>query len=916
MTKEQSNAQNAVEPVSKIAPSLGARSTQGHANARPKPAKDARPVEDPVASTSEVASLEIAQNSEISKGTSALERFADKCNRLSAKEARQIKDLEPRSDSIGTRKALADKDAEQVDISSERIVSDQNQKAEKPIRAVTQTTTTRLSSKESNASQPKQPVGFIRQVELIDRVREYDPEVDEDLLNKAYVFSMRAHGGQTRKSGDPYFTHPLAVAGILTELKADPATVATALLHDVVEDTDTTVQDIEKVFGSEIATLVDGVTKLSKIELRSEASKQAENFRKLVVAMADDVRVLLVKLADRLHNMRTLHFFDDPEKRRRIALETMEIYAPLAGRIGVQRFREELEEISFRVLNPEAAEMISTRLDALQRTVVHSIVGLAQTLRQKLEDAEINAEVHSREKRPFSIWRKMSTKNVSFDELADIYAFRIIVETVEDCYRALGVIHTTWRMIPSEFDDYISASKPNNYRSIHTAVIGPPLSDEQETSTQSKNKGKAKPQSVSADPEGGRQRIEIQIRTREMHESAERGVAAHWRYKDTTTAQSESVDGRRSVEIVSPDNFDPYETPRRLVEMFQHGDDLNEALQYAKLELFQDQVFCLSPKGRVIALPRGATGLDFAYAVHTDIGDTCIGVKVNGISRPLRTPLNNGDVVLVLRSDNAPPPPDWETMALTGRARSAIRRRIKRMKHEEHITLGRAVAENVFTGVQLELSSKAVRGALKRLGEESVDAVFARVGRGDLDATDLVEAVYPGAALETDGQMNAPQLFAPAQPRRAIVGLPVKSVATMGTCCTPVPGERIVGIKGPDNAVTVHTIYCDYLAKIDPPQSDWIDLSWRSGPDILAECSVRVSIRNEVGALSEVASIMARYNVSIENIRFTTRDHDFIEMDVDVIIKDSKQLEQMLAGVRASAYVVGADRAEGYAHDA
>ncbi|MGF1544469.1 MAG: RelA/SpoT family protein, partial [Parvularculaceae bacterium] len=614
------------------------------------------------------------------------------------------------------------------------------------------------------------PEGFIRQYELVDRVRAYDPNLDEDVLNRAYVFAMRAHGGQTRKSGDPYFTHPLAVAAILTELKADPASVSTALLHDVVEDTDATIDDIERLFGAEIARLVDGVTKLSRIELRSEASKQAENFRKLVMAMADDVRVLLVKLADRLHNMRTLGFFKDEEKRRRIALETMEIYAPLAGRIGVQRFREELEELSFRELNPQAYEMIKGRLADLQRDVVGSVVELAQTLRARLEEAGVACDVHSREKRPFSIWRKMSAKNVSFDELADIYAFRIITENVEDCYRALGVIHTTWRMIPSEFDDYVSATKPNNYRSIHTAVIGPPR------------------------PDGGRQQIEIQIRTREMHETAERGVAAHWRYKDKNAGGAKEKAGGASVDFAAPGFYDPYETPRRLVEMFQQGEDPDEALKYAKLELFQDQVFAFTPKGRVIALPRGATGLDFAYAVHTDIGDRCIGVKINGVSRPLRTPLKNGDVVLVLRSENAAPPAGWESMAVTGRARSAIRRRIKKMKRAQHVALGRAMADDVFADASLSLSPKALSAALGRLGEDDEEDVYARIGRGDLAVADLIEAVYPGAALEQEGELRAAGMT-PLKPYRVIDGLPPGAEVALGRCCAPVPGVRIVGFR-------------------------------------------------------------------------------------------------------------------------
>jgi RelA/SpoT family (p)ppGpp synthetase len=736
-----------------------------------------------------------------------------------------------------------------------------------------------MRSPAPKAAAPSAPVGFIRQYELIDKIRAYDPEVDEDILNRAYVFSMRAHGGQTRKSGDPYFTHPLSVADILTELKADPASVATALLHDVVEDTPTTVADIERLFGAEIATLVDGVTKLSQIELRSEASKQAENFRKLVMAMAEDVRVLLVKLADRLHNMRTLHHFDNEEKKRRIALETMEIYAPLAGRIGVQRFREELEELSFQVLNPQAHELISTRLDDLQRTIVGSVVELAQTLRAKLADSGVRAEVHSREKRPYSIWRKMSAKNVSFDELADIYAFRIIVEDVEDCYKALGAIHTTWRMIPSEFDDYISASKPNNYRSIHTAVIGPPRSD------------------------GGRQRIEIQIRTRAMHEAAERGVAAHWRYK-------EGASGDRRVEIVAPGMYDPYETPRKLVEMFQSGDDPDETLKYAKLELFQDQVFCFTPKGRVIALPKGGTGLDFAYAVHTDIGDSCIGVKINGAARPLRTPLKNGDVIQVLRSDHAPPPVDWESMAVTGRARAAIRRRIKKMQTDDQIAHGRRIAENIFDGANLELTGKAIKQALARLNAATVEDVFARVGRGELRAADLVEAAYPGASLEAEGEIRAAGMT-PLRPRSIIDGLPAGVAVTIGQCCSPVPGERIVGIRDDAGRVTVHTIHCDRLAREDPPQAQWVDLKWRESDDIKAYARIVVTTRNEIGVLSDVAGIIARYGVSIGNIRLQNRAEDFVDLYIDLVVKDARQLAQMLAGVRASAHVVSAERQEG-----
>jgi GTP diphosphokinase / guanosine-3',5'-bis(diphosphate) 3'-diphosphatase len=737
------------------------------------------------------------------------------------------------------------------------------------------------SENETNGSTPRKalhPVGFIRQAELVDLVRAYDRDADEDILNRAYIFAMKAHGGQTRQSGDPYFSHPLAVAAILTELRADPATVVTALLHDVVEDTDYTVSDIQKNFGAEIAQLVDGVTKLSRIELRDEASKQAENFRKFVVAMADDVRVLLVKLADRLHNMRTLHYITNADKRQRISLETMEIYAPLAGRIGVQRFREELEDIAFRELSADAYATISRRLDELHQHSVGGVVELANVLRQKLEAEGLDAQVYSREKRAYSIWRKMQHKNVSFDELADIYAFRVLVDNVQDCYRALGIIHSNWRMIPSEFDDYISAPKPNNYRSIHTAVVGPPWRD------------------------GRRQRIEIQIRTYEMHETAERGVAAHWQYKDAG-----GKDG--SVEIVGPKQYDPYETPRRLVEMFQGGEDLEEALQYAKLELFQDQVFCFTPKSRVIALPKGATALDFAYGVHTDVGDQCIGAKVNGVQRPLRTLLETGDVVEVLRSENAPVPAEWEIIAVSGRARSAIRRRIKKMQYDEHLALGRSIAESVFTGAHLQFSLKGVRAGLRKLGKKSVEDVLVSVGRGDLPVNQLIEAVYPGASAASEGEIR-PSSLKEFKPRVAIAGLTPGVSVRIAPCCTPLPGERIVGIRGDDGGISVHTIHCEQLAKQDPPQSRWLDLKWRSNDeeDQSAFARLTVTVQNGVGVLSEIAGIIARYGISIASMRLQNRSEEFIDVVMDVEVHDARQLAHALAGLRAAPTVLSAER--------
>ena len=565
----------------------------------------------------------------------------------------------------------------------------------------------------------------------------------------------------------------------------------------------------------------------------------------------------------------------------------MEIYAPLAGRIGVHRIREELEDIAFRELSPDAFATISERLDVIQNDLVSTVVDLATVLRARLSDAGINAQVTSREKRAYSIWRKMQSKSVSFDELADIYAFRVHVDNVADCYRALGVIHTKWRMIPEEFDDYISAPKPNNYRSIHTAVIGPP-SDQ-----------------------GHRQRIEIQIRTHEMHETAERGVAAHWQYKDPTG--NKGAPGTSETSEVNPalrDQFDPYETPRRLVEMFQNGDDPDEALRYAKMELFQDQVFCFTPKSRVIALPKGSTPLDFAYAVHTDVGDQCIGAKINSVQRPLRTPLNTGDVVRVLRSENAPVPAEWESIAVTGKARSAIRRRIRKMEYDEQLALGRSIAESVFVGANLKFSVRGVRSGLKKLGKKSVEDVLVAIGRGDLAVNALIEALYPGASLETEGEIRAASL-ADFKPRVVISGLTHGVSVKMARCCTPLPGERIVGIRGEDGSIKVHTIYCEQLAKEDPPQERWLDLKWRDMDEAEASAFAKivVTVRNGVGVLSEVAGIVARYGISIAAINLQNRSKEFIELHMDVEVQSARQLTQALAGIRAAADVIEAERA-------
>ncbi len=472
---------------------------------------------------------------------------------------------------------------------------------------------------------------MLNQQELLDKVKVYNNYIDETVVKKAYNFAVDVHKNQKRLSGDPYITHPIAVAAILCDLKVDTATITTALLHDTIEDTEATYSEVNKLFGKEIADLVEGVTKISRLEDKSKEYSVAENFRKLILATSKDIRVLLVKLADRLHNMRTISNITNPDKRLRIAKETMEIYSPLAERMGMHNFRDELEDLAFNVLNPEARKLITDRLILNKESLGVTFSDISKKIIKLLEEKDIKAKVTGREKTPFSIWRKIQSKRISLEQITDIVGFRVILDSVDTCYRALGIFHTEWSMVPGRFKDYISVPKSNNYKSIHTAVIGPK-----------------------------RQKIEIQIRTHEMHEFAERGVAAHWNYK--------------ANEKVSHNTLKDYNWLKDLVEMLESGENPEHFFEYTKLQLFQDQVFCFTPKGALIRLPANATPIDFAYAVHTEIGDKCIGCKINGKEYPLQSILQNGDEVQIITSSKPSPSMYWSAIAKTGKARAAVRR--------------------------------------------------------------------------------------------------------------------------------------------------------------------------------------------------------------------------------------------------
>jgi len=693
---------------------------------------------------------------------------------------------------------------------------------------------------------------------------------------------MRVHGSQTRASGDPYFAHPIEVAGILTDYRLDTASIVTALLHDVIEDTPTTREDIERLFGPEIAELVEGVTKLSRLELTAEHTRQAENLRKFILAISKDVRVLMVKLADRLHNMRTLGYIKQPAKRERIARETLDIYAPLARSIGCHRICTELEELAFEHLNPIARDAIVRRLETLRATQGRAVSVVSGEIAAKLEAEGLPARVFGREKHPYSIWRKLQRKSIGFYQLADIYGFRVILDTEEDCYRALGVIHRAWPCVPERFKDFISTPKRNNYRSVHTTVVGP--------------RG---------------MRIEMQIRTEAMDRVAEDGVAAHWRYKDESygfDAEAMEAAGGR----------DPLVNLRQLVQLLEHGGDAEDLVEHAKLEMFVDQVFVFTPKGELISLPRGAMPLDFAYAVHSDVGDTTVGVKINGELKPLRTPLANGDVVEVVRGATSMAHPEWRSLAITGRARSAIRRHIRLTEKEEFIRLGRASIDQSVERAGKVRANVSLRPALDRFGVATEDELYDAVGRGRVSPGQVLEAIFPGMKESEKASVAARQRIENGVGARLYVrggGLTPGISLHFARCCNPLPGDRIVGILEPgERGLRVHAIDCSRLEEYEDRDDLWRDLQWtpQAEDGTISEARLTATIRDAPGVLGQACTIIGEAGGNIIGLRMDHRGQsDFFDVDFDVEVRDARHLTNIAAALRACPPVETVERARG-----
>ena len=683
--------------------------------------------------------------------------------------------------------------------------------------------------------------------DLIALIQNYNPRSNSDNIRKAYAYGKKMHEGQVRQSGDPYFSHPIAVAAILTEQRLDDATLITALLHDTIEDTKSTFTELSQLFGPEVADLVDGVTKLTNLQLSSAHSKQAENFRKLFMAMSKDLRVILVKLADRLHNMRTIKSMKQ-EKQHQKARETMEIFAPLAGRMGMQWMRDELEDLAFRVLNPEARGSIIRRFITLQREAGDVVQKINADIRTELDAVSLEADVYGRAKKPYSVWRKMQEKDLTFSRLSDIYGFRVICNSDADCYRILGVIHQRWRAVPGRFKDYISQPKSNGYRSIHTTVSG--------------RDGK---------------RVEVQIRTRQMHEVAEAGVAAHWSYR-------EGVLGK------NPFAVDPAKWIASMTERLE-DDDHDAFLENVKLEMFTDQVFCFTPKGDVLQLPRGATPLDFAYAIHTRIGGSCVYAKIDGLRVPLWTRIKNGQSVEIITAEGQRPQSSWVDIVVTGRAKAAIRRSLREEDRSRFVILGRELARAAFDHVGRPATDKALRTAAKMLGLADETELLAQLGSAELTARRVVSTLYPELSLAD------PEL---ADNMRPILGLAPDQIVNRPKCCQAVPGERIVGITYRGKGVVVHTIDCPALQEFEQQPNRWIDLNWEPGRHApVHTVTLEITIANDAGVLGRICTLIGVQKSNISNLVFADRKPDFYRLLIDVDLRDVEHLHTVMTVLEA-----------------
>ena len=700
--------------------------------------------------------------------------------------------------------------------------------------------------------------------DIIRKVSDYDSNLKKNVLIQAVDFSRERHSEQKRDSGDPYFFHPLAVANILADYKLDWVSIITALLHDTVEDGVATRAEIRKLFGAEIARLVDGVTKLSKIEAPHMELREAENFRKFLLAMSKDIRVLLVKLADRLHNMRTLKYIDSSDRRRRISKETLDVYAPLAARIGMQNMREELEDIAFAELNTSIRKSLNKRILFLRNQDDQVVKKIIREIKYKFKLNKKIIQIQGREKSIYSIWKKMQKSSISFENISDIYAFRIICDDISDCYAALGIIHNIWPMIPGRFKDYISTPKSNGYSSIHTNVIGPL----------------------------GRP-IEIQIRTQKMHELNEYGVAAHWYYKEKNSTPVK-------LNKVSLNLF------KEFSEIIGNSSGADDLLSHSKMEMYSDQVFCFTPKGEVITMPKTATPIDFAFSVHSKLGETCVGCKINGRAAPLQTILSNGDQVEILRSNSQTPQPSWLNYTVTGKARSYINKFIRKNDRNEFIKLGRSILENNFILQNKQFHDKLIDPILKKLDYKSRRSLYFSLGKSEINSDEVLNILLP-KKVNTNKIIN---LNNRKDRGISIKGLKPGVAIHMGECCHPLFGERIVGLMTEGKGITVHTLDCVILERYTDNPELWVDLTWNKKSSENNIGRINVTITNKRGSLNTLTQIIADFGGNITNFLINQRSDDFFQLSLDIEVNDAKHLNEIITGLRTNLSIYEVNRAK------
>lgn len=713
---------------------------------------------------------------------------------------------------------------------------------------------------------------MLRFNDILERLTAYNPNADIDLLKKAYVFSAKVHSGQARLSGEPYLNHPLEVAGILTQLKLDVASVATGLLHDTVEDTLANSKEIQENFGEEIAHLVDGLTKISQISLRSSEESQAENFRKMILAMVKDIRVILIKLADRLHNMRTLKYHI-PEKQVAIAQETLDIYAPLAHRLGIDWIKSELEDLAFQYIHPEIYQEIRRKIAKKEKERERYSEEVKRILMKKLYENRIEGEVTGRLKQIYSIYLKMKEQNIDFDQVYDITAFRVIVNSIKECYDVLGIIHSLWKPIPGKFKDYIGLPKENMYQSLHTSVIG--LYGE---------------------------RIEIQIRTHDMHQIADEGIAAHWKYKEGKVV--EEADDKRFTWL------------RQLLEWQRDLKDNREFIESVKVDLFPNEVYIFTPKGAVKQFPIGSTPIDFAYSIHSDIGNHCVGAKVNGKIVPLRYELRSGDRVEILTSPNQRPSKDWLKCVKTARAKTKIRQWFTAEEREKSITLGKDILEKEFRKFDLQQAKLIKSGEMAKVASEfsfqAVDDLIAAVGYGKITANQIIGKILPQEKLDQqkeelkEGRFKSLVHKITRSPKDALLIKGIDNVMVRyAGCCNPVPGDKVVGFITRGRGVTIHTADCQNAMDDDPHRK--VEVEWDSAKEYSYPVRIRIYSEDKKGLLAEISNSISSTEANIKNARVDTTEDKKAISTFEVEIRDLNHLNKV---IRSLEKIKGVQRVE------